>query len=145
MTYSPYCRKFWALLRDPHCFYCRAKLTQATGTMDHLIPRHRGGSNRSENLRLACSRCNQQKGHHLLSELHMFLYFRRLGFTEAPVAEPRGLKPESYASWVARGAPIGDGRLTPDARRDRGPDGAGHGASRARRGYSPGGVGAGVG
>jgi hypothetical protein len=35
------------------------------GTVDHLVPRSRGGASESSNLRLAHRRCNQRRGSHL--------------------------------------------------------------------------------
>lgn len=35
------------------------------GTVDHLVPRSRGGGNEPENLRLAHKRCNVRRGSHL--------------------------------------------------------------------------------
>ncbi|HEY7857581.1 MAG TPA: HNH endonuclease [Candidatus Nanopelagicales bacterium] len=56
------------LARDNHrCVYCRK--ARAT-TVDHVVPRSRGGAARSwENQRAACQRCNHRKGDRLLSEL----------------------------------------------------------------------------
>lgn len=47
--------------RDNHtCQYCGSTRNL---TIDHVIPRCRGGSDQWENLTLACSRCNTLKGH----------------------------------------------------------------------------------
>jgi len=54
------------LARDRHmCGYCdtRAK------TMDHIVPRSRGGQHRWENVVAACIKCNNDKDDLLLSEL----------------------------------------------------------------------------
>jgi 5-methylcytosine-specific restriction endonuclease McrA len=46
------------------CWYCRCVFVpgKRRRTVDHAIPRSLGGSNRLENLRLACGRCNARKG-----------------------------------------------------------------------------------
>lgn len=47
--------------RDEHtCQYCGARTTQLT--VDHVIPRHRGGGHTWENLVSACRACNRRKG-----------------------------------------------------------------------------------
>lgn len=43
------------------CRYCGA--SNVPMTIDHLVPVSRGGSNRMENLVLACEGCNGEKGH----------------------------------------------------------------------------------
>ncbi len=43
----------------PECAYCGSRESL---TIDHYIPRSRGGSNERENLRVACYACNQDKG-----------------------------------------------------------------------------------
>lgn len=57
------------------CFYCEHDLDdpetahefdQWRPTLDHLLPRSRGGNNAIENLVLACERCNSRKGDHVL-------------------------------------------------------------------------------
>lgn len=42
------------------CVYCGERVTQPT--IDHVIPRHRGGPHSWENLVTACPRCNRMKG-----------------------------------------------------------------------------------
>jgi hypothetical protein len=44
------------------CVYCGAPLTAETLTVDHVIPRCRGGSNEAANKAPACADCNQEKG-----------------------------------------------------------------------------------
>lgn len=60
------------LARDGHrCAYCPAKAT----TVDHVLPRSRGGSNTWDNVVAACYRCNNRKADRLLSELGWTLGF----------------------------------------------------------------------
>jgi len=47
--------------RDRHtCQYCGHQVGDLT--LDHIVPRHRGGSHSWENLVTACKRCNHRKG-----------------------------------------------------------------------------------
>jgi 5-methylcytosine-specific restriction endonuclease McrA len=67
------------LLRDGHrCAYCGGP----ADTVDHVLPRSRGGRHEWTNVVAACSRCNNRKSNHLLHEIGW-----ELGFT--PRA-PRG-------------------------------------------------------
>ena len=61
------------LLRDRNtCQYCGVILPSAELTLDHVIPRSRGGLSTWENLVAACHSCNRRKGNHILNELdHM--------------------------------------------------------------------------
>ncbi|GAC69065.1 HNH endonuclease [Gordonia soli] len=47
------------------CGYCSSKAT----TIDHVIPRSRGGGHSWENCVACCASCNHRKADHLLSEL----------------------------------------------------------------------------
>lgn len=50
------------MLRDGgECQYCGVNVSLKTGTMDHVIPRSRGGTHTWDNVVLACSKCNQKK------------------------------------------------------------------------------------
>ena len=52
------------LLRDNFsCQYCREHLTLGQMTIDHVIPRVRGGTTRWDNVVSACYTCNGTKGH----------------------------------------------------------------------------------
>ena len=65
--------------RDGHrCGYCNAKAT----TVDHVIPRSRGGAHSWENCVASCAPCNHRKADKLLSELGWEL--------KAPLVTPRG-------------------------------------------------------
>ena len=71
------------LLRDRNtCQYCGVILPSAELTLDHVIPRSRGGLSTWENLVAACHGCNRRKGNHLLNELeHMKLHREPRSFT----------------------------------------------------------------
>ncbi|UVE94740.1 HNH endonuclease [Dietzia sp. B32] len=65
--------------RDGHrCGYCSARAT----TVDHVIPRSRGGAHGWENCVASCAPCNHRKADKLLSELGWEL--------RVPLAAPRG-------------------------------------------------------
>ena len=44
------------------CQYCNKKLTFESATVDHVIPRSKGGRNTWDNLVLCCGPCNIKKG-----------------------------------------------------------------------------------
>lgn len=51
------------MVRDgPLCWMCGIELTMDTATLDHIIPRSKGGTFALVNLRLACSPCNNKRG-----------------------------------------------------------------------------------
>lgn len=56
-----------AVLRRDHgrCAYCE----KTAETVDHVVPKSRGGLNRWENVVAACYRCNHRKADRLLSEI----------------------------------------------------------------------------
>ncbi len=57
------------LLRDRNtCQYCATVLTAAELTLDHVVPRSRGGASTWENLVACCHSCNRRKGNQLLHE-----------------------------------------------------------------------------
>jgi 5-methylcytosine-specific restriction endonuclease McrA len=67
-------------VRDGHvCQYCGRQGSDMT--LDHVVPRHRGGSHTWENLVTACGSCNHRKGGHLLDEARLRLL--------RPPVEPR--------------------------------------------------------
>jgi 5-methylcytosine-specific restriction endonuclease McrA len=58
------------LLRgDPdNCKYCGSDLNDDNRSIDHILPRSRGGLNLLENLVLCCKKCNHEKDNQLLEE-----------------------------------------------------------------------------
>jgi len=44
------------------CFYCGVKLSWSEKTVDHVIPKSKGGPHRAWNLVLSCFTCNKNKG-----------------------------------------------------------------------------------
>jgi 5-methylcytosine-specific restriction endonuclease McrA len=62
------------LLRDRNtCQYCGQTLPSGELTLDHVIPRSRGGLSAWENLVACCHPCNRRKGNHLAVEAGMRL------------------------------------------------------------------------
>ncbi len=60
------------LLRDDEtCQYCGKHSRDLT--LDHVVPRSRGGQSTWENLVASCKVCNGKKGNHLLKEVNMRL------------------------------------------------------------------------
>jgi len=69
------------------CQYCGARPRSGEMTIDHIVPRSRGGTSSWENCVLACFNCNRKKRNRTPNEAHMHL--RR------PAAKP---------SWAALSA-----------------------------------------
>lgn len=60
------------LFRDNmQCQYCSKALTKATATVDHVVPRSKGGKDTWENTVIACLSCNQRKGDKTLQQAGM--------------------------------------------------------------------------
>ena len=60
------------LMRDKmRCQYCGTRGNAFELTLDHIIPRSRGGSSSPENLCAACKSCNQRKGDRTPEEARM--------------------------------------------------------------------------
>jgi len=43
------------------CYLCGETLTLKTATLDHVIPRSKGGVNHADNIRFCCESCNNKK------------------------------------------------------------------------------------
>lgn len=55
--------RFKMLQKTQKCHWCGCTLTLETSTVDHVIPLHLGGLDNANNRVLACSPCNQKRGH----------------------------------------------------------------------------------
>jgi 5-methylcytosine-specific restriction endonuclease McrA len=53
------------------CQYCSARVTLKTGTIDHFIPKSKGGQHIWKNVVLACTKCNQKKGSKMPANFHL--------------------------------------------------------------------------
>lgn len=83
-------------LRDGHrCQYCGVRPSKDELTIDHVVPRSRGGRSTWENVVVACVECNSRKGDRLCAECDMH-----------PKTKPR------RPAWnlALRGAPEGPDR-----------------------------------
>jgi 5-methylcytosine-specific restriction endonuclease McrA len=68
------CSRRGVLIRDREtCQYCGATLGRAHLTIDHVLPRSRGGVTSWENCVAACSACNHRKGGRTPEEAGMTL------------------------------------------------------------------------
>ena len=82
------------LQRDDHtCPYCGKRGNDLT--LDHIMPRHRGGQHTWENVVAACRPCNHKKGGRTLAESKMQLLHQ----PKRPPATPTYL----YSSYVRGG------------------------------------------
>mgnify|MGYP005677014421 FL=1 len=50
------------------CAYCDKELDTKSATIDHIIPKYKGGHNVKANMVCSCSKCNRSKGSVLLED-----------------------------------------------------------------------------
>jgi 5-methylcytosine-specific restriction endonuclease McrA len=53
----------------PFCRYCGRPVAIETSSLDHVVPRSRGGTNAPSNLALVCRNCNTRKSDLLPREI----------------------------------------------------------------------------
>lgn len=71
------CSKRKIYLRDKYiCGYCGKQLTTQNCTIDHIIPKSKGGESSWENMVTSCKDCNTRKGNSLPSEIKMYVKSR---------------------------------------------------------------------
>lgn len=85
-VHIPYERKSLSrkniLLRDHNtCQYCGRVFAQSELTLDHVVPKSRGGSSNWDNLVACCRKCNNRKGSHMPDEAGMKLLKRPQSFS----------------------------------------------------------------
>ena len=87
------------LARDGHsCQYCGHRLPEAQLSMDHVIPRSRGGRTTWDNVVCACLPCNVRKGGRTPKEAHMTLV-RKPGRPKRSPLLMLKLSNPKYESW----------------------------------------------
>ena len=50
------------------CAYCDKELDTKSATIDHIVPKYKGGHNVKSNMVCSCSKCNRSKGSILLED-----------------------------------------------------------------------------
>src|SRR5262249_39938871 len=90
------------LARDHYrCQYCGKRGTAFDLTLDHILPRSRGGRTVAENLVAACKTCNNRKGDRTPEEARMplltnpaalFYGLERAELRQAAISRPEGKK-----------------------------------------------------
>lgn len=93
----PFTRKNLIRRDLSRCQYCGKQPGQAQLSVDHVIPRSKGGGTSWENCVLACLRCNRRKGNKLASEVGMILLQDPKPPTWSPIFEVAGA--EEPAAW----------------------------------------------
>ncbi len=86
-------------LRDGHrCQYCGQHFPRHQLSLDHVLPRSRGGEDSWENMVCACLTCNVRKGGRTPREAGMHLLTEPHKPKNSPLIS-RQLHREKYASW----------------------------------------------
>jgi 5-methylcytosine-specific restriction endonuclease McrA len=80
------------------CQYCGQKFPVSELSLDHVMPRSRGGKADWENIVCCCVKCNVRKGGRTPDEAHMKLITVPVRPKRSPVVTLR-LTSERYASW----------------------------------------------
>jgi len=82
------------------CQYCGKRYATSELSLDHVIPRSRGGKTTWENLVCSCTRCNARKGGRLPEEAGLSLVRKPVKPRRSPVIHLK-LKSGKYRSWKA--------------------------------------------
>ncbi len=63
-------RRLFAGRKRVPCCFCGKRLTMDQATLEHIIPKSRGGEFVIENLTISCWRCNQRRGDMPFDDFH---------------------------------------------------------------------------
>lgn len=74
------------------CVYCNA--TDVALEIEHVLAKSRGGTNRVDNLTIACHECNQEKDNHMLDEWSNLLAKKKNKRNQTIIANIAMLKPK---------------------------------------------------
>ncbi len=89
--------------RDEHrCQYCGRRFPTGELSLDHVIPRSRGGDTTWENVVCCCLACNARKGGRTPHEAHMKLVARPVRPKRSPLLaiKLRNPKYECWRTWI---------------------------------------------
>lgn len=81
-----------------HCQYCGKKFSTSELSLDHIVPRSRGGGTSWTNVVCCCVTCNVRKGGRTPREAHLKLIAEPVKPRRSPAVTLR-LTSEKYASW----------------------------------------------
>lgn len=86
------------------CQYCGRKLNYSDATIDHVIPRCKGGRSTFDNTVTCCSNCNKRKADKLPEEarLKLLAHPRKPNQNEYEIYLPRTIH-KVWASYIPRG------------------------------------------
>jgi 5-methylcytosine-specific restriction endonuclease McrA len=74
IPFSKACNRKNVIWRDQYtCQYCQDQFTYKELTMDHVVPKSKGGSKTWLNIVASCKQCNGIKGHRLLHQTNLKL------------------------------------------------------------------------
>ena len=83
---------------DSCCQYCGRRFPSSELSLDHVVPRSRGGLATWANIVCACTRCNARKGGRLPKEANMKLVRKPFKPKSSPVVRLKIASPK-YHSW----------------------------------------------
>jgi len=83
---------------ESRCQYCGKRFHSSELTLDHVVPRSRGGKSTWDNLVCCCVACNARKGGRLLGETHMRLIRSPFKPRRSPIIRLT-IRDEKYKSW----------------------------------------------
>jgi 5-methylcytosine-specific restriction endonuclease McrA len=71
-TFRKLFREAWSAFYGMHCAYC-TKECESDYSVDHIIPRSKGGRNKFSNMVIACKKCNYEKGDKMPNEFRKLM------------------------------------------------------------------------
>lgn len=83
------------------CQYCHAQLHSEDLTIDHVLPRSRGGTSTWENCVLACLDCNRRKADRTPTEAHMPLRKAPVRPMWRPLYARQDVRIESWSKFLS--------------------------------------------
>lgn len=86
MTASVKTKQFLWKRDGGRCFYCGVKLQWKRKTIDHVIPKSKGGPHRSWNLVISCFTCNKEKADSFPKPEHLDIVLRRKVIHESRIS-----------------------------------------------------------
>lgn len=84
------------------CLYCGVGLSSSTATMDHVMPKSRGGKTNYENCATSCKKCNSKKDNKTPSEADMKLRYNLRKPNMSDVFNGYKNMPLEWNAWLGR-------------------------------------------